>query len=219
MTILHINNRFIVPLKCGSRFLRKNNWETNGVTILDDGWENFKNRNWDVMILRNPIDHLKSALHTELLSLWNNHKRNPLDYLKGLSHAELSSLWNDDKNYSKYNESELIYALISELGTPHWCGTLNKILYEIWVDKDKKPKPLKLENLSLFLSLENIDIPEYRRNQYNFKYFDNWETPEYIFNYVKNKYPNELDIMLEMANNDEIYYNKFDFLKFEKKIL
>jgi hypothetical protein len=48
---------------------------------------------------------------------------------------------------------------------------------------------------------------------------NNWKTLEYVFNYVKNKYRNELDIMLEMVNNDEIYYNKFDFLKFEKKIL
>jgi hypothetical protein len=196
MDILHIKNRFIVPLKCGSRFLRKNDWEVKGVKMLENGWESFKNRNWDVIVLRNPMEHLKSALHTELLSLWNDHE-----------------------NWSKYDENGLIETLIGELGTPHWCGILNKILYEVWVDKGKTPKPLKLENLSLFLSLENIDIPQYDPNHYSFKYFNKWETPDYVFNYVKNKYPKEYGVMLEMVNNDEIYFNKFNFLNFEKKIL
>lgn len=196
MTILQIDNRFIVPLKCGSRFLRKNNWETRGIDMLGDGWDNFKNRDWEIMVLRNPQEHLKSALHTELLSLWNGHQ-----------------------NWLKYKENKLIETLISKEGTTHWSGILNKVLYEVWLDKSKAPKPLELKNLSLFLSLDNIDIPEFNSNHYSFKNFDKWETPDYVFNYVKNKYPNEFNVMLELAKNDEVYYNKFDFLNFEKKIL
>ncbi len=196
MTILQIDNRFIVPLKCGSRFLRKNNWDVRGIDMMGDGWENFKNLNWDVIILRNPKDHLKSALHTELLSLWNGHK-----------------------NWSKYNERDLIDMLLTECGTTHWSGVLNKVLYQTWLDMGKKPKPLKLENLSLFLSLDNIDIPKFDINHYRFRYFNKWETPDSVFNYVKNKYPNELNVMLEMAENDEFYYNKFNFLNFEKRLI
>ena len=128
MTIIQIDNRFITPLKCGSRYLRSFGWETKGITMFNNGWETFKELNWEIIILRDPEERLKSALHTEILSLWNNHT-----------------------NWVGITEEELINLFISKTGSTHWCGTLNKTIFDVYTSKNKQPKPLKLENLSLFL--------------------------------------------------------------------
>lgn len=195
MTILQINDRFITPLKCGSRYLRSFGWDIKGITMLSDGWNEFKNLNWGVIVLRNPEEHLYSALHTEILSLWNGHT-----------------------NWAGITEEELINLFISKTGSTHWCGILNKTIFDVYVTKNREPKALKLENLSLFLSLDGT--PQlYNKEKYSFREFNKWESSDYIKNYVKTKYPNQFDVMLNMVNEDRKYYNMFSFLNFEKKLI
>ena len=195
MTIIQIDNRFITPLKCGSRYLRSFGWETKGITMFNNGWETFKELNWEIIILRDPEERLKSALHTEILSLWNNHT-----------------------NWVGITEEELINLFISKTGSTHWCGTLNKTIFDVYTSKNKQPKPLKLENLSLFLSLEGTPQP-YDKEKYNFKKFNKWESLDYIKNYVKTNYSDQYNTMLNMVNEDRKYYNMFSFLNFEKKLI
>ena len=195
MTIIQIDNRFITPLKCGSRYLRSFGWQTKGVAMLSDEWGEFKNLNWGTIVLRDPQEHLYSALHTELLSLWNNHT-----------------------NWAGITEEELINLFISNSGSTHWCGILNKTIFDVYVLKNKQPKALKLENLSLFLSLEGTPLP-YNKEKYSFKDFNRWESSDYIKNYVKTTYPSQYEIMLSMVNEDRKYYNMFSFLNFEKKMI
>jgi hypothetical protein len=195
MTIIQIDNRFITPLKCGSRYLRSFGWETKGITMFNNGWEEFKDLNWEIIVLRDPEEHLTSALHTEILSLWNNHT-----------------------NWSGITEEELINSFISNSGSTHWCGSLNKTIFDVYISKNKQPKPLKLENLSLFLSLQGS--PQiYDKEKYSFKEFNRWESSDYIKNYVKTNYPVQYNAMLNMVNEDRKYYNMFSFLNFEKKLI
>jgi hypothetical protein len=195
MTIIQIDNRFITPLKCGTRYLRSFGWETKGITMLDGGWEEFKNLDWDVIVLRDPEDHLNSALHTEILSLWNNHS-----------------------NWDGISEEELINLFVSELGSTHWCGILNRTLFEVYLSKDKKPIALRLKDLTLFLSLEG-KMKQYDRQRYNFKEFNIWRSPNYIKNYIKSTYSDQYRIMMNMIKEDRKYYNMFSFLNFEKKLI
>ena len=195
MTIIQIDNRFITPLKCGSRYLRSFGWKTKGITMLSDGWNKFKDLNWGIIVMRDPEEHLYSALHTEILSLWNNHT-----------------------NWQNITEEELINLFISKTGSTHWCGTLNKTIFDVYVSKNKEPKVLKLENLSLFLSLEGF--PQiYIKEKYSFREFDKWESSDYIKEYVKTIYPTHFNTMLDMVNEDRKYYNMFSFLNFEKKLI
>jgi hypothetical protein len=195
MTIIQIDNRFITPLKCGSRYLRSFGWKTKGITMLSDGWNKFKDLNWGIIVMRDPEEHLYSALHTEILSLWNNHT-----------------------NWQNITEEELINLFISKTGSTHWCGTLNKTIFDVYVSKNKEPKVLKLENLSLFLSLEGF--PQiYIKEKYSFREFDKWESSDYIKEYVKTIYPTQFNTMLDMVNEDRKYYNMFSFLNFEKKLI
>jgi hypothetical protein len=195
MTIIQIDSRFIAPLKCGSRYLRSFGWETRGVSMFNDGWEDFKNLNWEIVILRNPKEHLQSALHTEILSLWNGHT-----------------------NWKDISEKELIDLFISESGSTHWCGILNKTFFDVCSLKNDNPKILKLENLSSFLSLEGNHL-QYRKDDYSFKQFDKWETPEYITNYVRTQYKDQYSIMMDMVNEDTRYYSMFNFLEFNKRLI
>jgi hypothetical protein len=195
MTIIQIDNRFITPLKCGSRYLRSFGWETKGITMLSDGWNKFKDLNWEILVMRDPEEHLYSALHTEILSLWNNHT-----------------------NWQNITEEELINLFISKTGSTHWCGILNKTIFDVYVSKNKEPKVLKLENLSLFLSLEGFP-QTYIKETYSFREFDKWESSDYIKEYVKTTYPTQFDTMLDMVNEDRKYYNMFSFLNFEKKLI
>jgi hypothetical protein len=195
MTIIQIDNRFITPLKCGSRYLRSFGWDTKGVEMFGDGWNGFKNLNWGTIILSDTEKHLYSALHTELLSLWNNHT-----------------------NWRNTNEEELVNLFASTSGSTHWCGILNKTIFDVYVSKNREPKALKLENLSLFLSLEGNPQP-YNKEKYSFRDFNKWESSDYIKNYIKTTYPEQFNTMLNMAHEDRKYYNMFSFLKFEKKLI
>ena len=195
MTIIQIDNRYITPLKCGSRYLRSFGWDTKGVDMFGNEWDDFKNLNWETLVLRDPEEHLYSALHTEVLSLWNNHT-----------------------NWSGTTEEELINLFISSSGSTHWCGVLNKTIFDVYMSKNKEPKALKLENLSLFLSLEGTPQP-YNKEKYSFREFDKWESSDYIKNYIKTTYPEQFNTMLSMVNEDRKYYNMFSFLKFEKKLI
>lgn len=163
--------------------------------MLDAGWDEFKNLNWGVIILRDPEDHLNSALHTEILSLWNNHS-----------------------NWEGITEEELINLFVSELGSTHWCGILNRTIFEAYLSKDKKPIALRLKDLTLFLSLEGKMKP-YDKDRYNFKEFNIWRSPNYIKNYIKSTYPDQYGIMMNMIKEDRKYYNMFSFLNFEKKLI
>ncbi len=172
------NNKILVPAKCGSRF-------------LDTIWDNKKdisiNQIFDfdieTMIVRNPYEHLSSALHTELLHIWNK---------EWMDVDESNTL----KNYTQIDNGS------------HYQLNLYKTLYEFWDKNNRSVEIVKLNNLTDFI--KDVGTPyNFDENDYNWKpIFDIWRTKEEIMDYVKETYPEIYNFLMEHIQKEIDFYNK-----------
>lgn len=195
MTVYCINNQIMAPLKCGTRYLRSLGLPHDHIHLTKDDWYRAYEIDWKIIVVRNPLEHLKSALQTELLNLYNGH-----------------TLWNGMTTES------VLDRFLSNDGCDHWSGNMYKMLYELWIDKNKSTKIIDLNDVSYFVSLMGYHIP-YDKKQYDFTNRTIWFSKEDIFDKVKIEYPNhylELNRLLEL---DSIYYYKFNIETINKKVI
>lgn len=115
---LHIyQNRIIAPNKCGTRFLSE---IENNKRITIDHFNIFYYKNFDSIVIRNPFEHFKSALHTEVLNMINSD--------------------------SNVNYEHLIQSYLTPIGSAHWSYELYKTIYDY--DKMHNLNVIKLDDLS-----------------------------------------------------------------------
>jgi hypothetical protein len=135
-----VNNEILVPLKCGSTYL-ESIYPNN---IIDINYCDLPNlKGISTIILREPIEHLQSALHTELLGWLHD---------------------NPAKNFSTETVIPLINNFITRpgnpVGTTHWDINYYEHLYNFWKHNRNTLKVIHLSNLTDFIKQEyGIDIP------------------------------------------------------------
>ena len=178
-----IYHDIIVPNKCGTRYLREyillnTGDDYNNPIDIKDIWD-FPNLNW--IVIRHPEEYLKSALKTDLISVWNN--------------------------TPKLNELDLINRYVND-GTNHYFNNLYKTLYSYSLDnKNKKFVFLKdLSDFSLF-KFANKKNYSYDSTKYNMtgRYYMDIET---IIDYVKEFYPSQWDTIQINLKKEMFFYNK-----------
>lgn len=195
MMVCCIDNKILAPLKCGTRYLRSLGLPYSVLYMHHNNWVDAYKTDWEFIIIRNPLDRLKSALQTELLLLYNGH-----------------NLW------SGMTTESVLDRFISEDGCDHWSSTMYKMLYELWIDKNKRAKIIDLNDVSYFTSLMGYSIP-YKKKYYDFTNRDIWFSKEDIFDKIKIEYPNHYFKLNSLMEEDSLYYNKFDIETIQKKII
>lgn len=135
-----VNNEILVPLKCGSTYLERiypNN-------ISDINYRDLPNlKGISTIILREPIEHLQSALHTELLGWLQD---NP---------TEILSTENMIPLINNFITNEL-----NPYGTTHWDVHYYEHLYKFWKHNRNTLKVVHISDLTDFIKKEyEIDIP------------------------------------------------------------
>ena len=151
------NNEILAPLKCGTTYLAmvypNDIIEINHTNLLDL-------TGISTIIIREPFEHLQSALHTEIL-MW--YAQNPSESLSVDTVTPIMKRFiNVDSN---------------PLATPHWDANYYERLYKFWKQSKGSIKIVHLSDLTQFIKEKyNIDM-EHNKFSYgittqvgNFKY-------------------------------------------------
>jgi len=192
---IKIYNDIFIPNKCGTRYFEEytnfnfiNN--ENELVTISNIWD------YDIkwILIRNPIEYIKSALKTDFIELWNteyklNIKINEELLLKNYI-DETNNLLND---YS--------------IGT-HYSNKLYKTLYSYSLNYPNV-KFVDLNNLSdLCLHLyENKNNYEYDSAKYDMK-GKNYIDTETLSEYINEFYPSLWESIQSNLKKEEFFYNK-----------
>lgn len=177
MKFILFNNKILTTPKCGTRYLRQR-WggepfEYNQVTDFS---------NVKYMIVREPIEHLKTALHTEFL----NH----------------DNIYGYPINLKVYLDK-----LILNKNAVHWTFHMYELMYWMYIKSNKKIKIIHLSSLTDIMKEEG-HIVEYTPSDYSFKDNKNWISKDDFFNKLLKDYPTQMQILLKQSNEQIIFYNK-----------
>ena len=134
------NNQILVPLKCGTTYMEML-YPDNIVNVDYSDLPNLTDIS--TIVVREPLGHLQSALHTELLGwLWENPN-------KKLSTENMIPLINN-----------FITDELNQVGTTHWDINYYEHLYKFWKQYHNRIKIIHISNLTDFIKQEyGIDIP------------------------------------------------------------
>ena len=131
-----VNNEILVPVKCGSTYL--DNIYPNNIVNIWHYFDLFNLKGISAIIIREPLEHLQSALHTELLRWYHIHPNEILS-------------------------AETAVPLISNFlgnGTTHWDINYYEHIYKFWKQNKDTIKIVHVSNLTDFLKQKyGINIP------------------------------------------------------------
>ena len=181
------DNKILTTPKCGTRYLSKI-WTSvyfNYNKFNKGDWNEFFNKNLvntEYLIIREPIEHFKTALHTEFIY-----------------HTSLYDYNIDLKTYL----DRLI--LLGE--NFHWSYNMYEVMYWIYIKNDKKIKIIHLSFLTDFIKKQGYNI-EYTPSDYNFNDSENWINKDDFFIKLLKDFPIQLEILLKQINEQNIFYNK-----------
>ena len=143
-----VNNEILVPVKCGTTYLETvypGNFISLGPNPSIESYSHLFNRCKDIsaIIIREPLEHLQSALHTELLRWYNEHHN------ENLSAETAIPLINN-----------FITNELNPFGTTHWDINYYEHLYKFWKQYHNRIKIIHISNLTDFIKQEyGIDMP------------------------------------------------------------
>jgi len=171
------DNRILAPLKCGTRYLSK------VYTFVDFNYYEITDfSNIEYLIIREPYELLKSALHTEFIL-----------------HKEL---YGFEMHFGNYLDK-----LILENYCSHWSYYMYEQMYWIYFKSNKKIKVIHLSNLTDFMKQEGYNM-KYTQSNYDFHDYKNWINRDEFFNKLLKEFPTQMEILLEKVNIQTLFYNK-----------
>ena len=207
-----VNNEILVPLKCGSTYLERiypNN-------ISDINYRDLPNlKGISTIILREPIEHLQSALHTELLGWLQD---NP---------TEILSTENMIPLINNFITNEL-----NPYGTTHWDVHYYEHLYKFWKHNRNTLKVVHISDLTDFIKKEyEIDIPH---NKFSYgipalgrKFEYAFTTKQELSKWIEETLPELWNEVVKDVSKAEKFYNhlinetdyiEYDLQKYKKLI-
>jgi len=179
------DNRILAPLKCGTRYLSK------AYTFVDFNYYEVTDfSNIEYLIIREPYELLKSALHTEFI-LYKEMYGFEIDFDNFLDELML-------KNYCT-----------------HWEYNMYEQMYWIYFKSNKKIKVIHLSNLTNFMKQNGYNM-KYRKSNYDFHNYKNWINKDEFFNKLLKEFPTQMEILLEKVNIQTLFYNRITKYTIEK---
>jgi hypothetical protein len=185
----------IAPLKCGTRELENTFGQPDAISthiikrkISIEGVK--------TIIVRPPDEHLKSALHTEIISLIRS------NYLK----TDTKELSNFIKGFFKS-------------GSSHWNPDIYEYLYKFW-NRNNYIEIVELKNLSKFIYTLTKKKIIHKPNDWNFSSNQKkqyWISSNSLWDWVEQEFEDDVnDLLISKINKEMDWYNKL--IKKEKTI-
>lgn len=184
MNVFVFDNKIIAPNKCGTRFLKKifkNYEETNHYEI-----PNIKNC---FLIIRNPFEHFKTSLYTEILGIIENNE-------------------NLDKNFTLSNNIIKRYFDITldkhRFNNGHFSSDLYRKLYFYKV-KNNDCNVVELIDLSDLIKKLGFEY-KYQKEDYNFSN-KNYKQKDEFYEEIKTNFTAEIERIENWIKIEMIYFN------------
>jgi len=176
--VFHLfDKKILTTPKCGTRYLRQK-WKTE----IFNYNENVDFLNIKYMVVREPFEHLKTALHTEFF----NHK----------------DIYGYPINLKSYLDK-----LIVKKNIVHWSYDMYEIMYWIYIKSNKRIQIVHLASLTDFMEKEGYNI-QYTPSDYTFNDYENWVNKNDFFNKLLNDFPEQIQILLKQSDKQTVFYNK-----------
>jgi hypothetical protein len=192
MTIKTYNNETILaPLKCGTRFMDEIfKAKDTGYNINELKRTLFLPK-IQAIIIRPPMEHIVSALHTEIINAHNNTEINPDEPVDILAILD-SFLWKGPHQ---------------TIQNTHWHRDLYETLYWSWRRNRNNIKIVDLKDLSTYLKSIGIKPPKHKKEAYNFSNFKNYCDVDEMMMFISNAYPDEWKNILSQIEHANVFYN------------
>jgi len=189
MNTMNVNvydNKIFAPLKHGTRFLSKI-FSTHTHANTSNVYREYlvsppKNPIW--CIYRDPMEHLASALHSEIITM---------------------------DTYGYLTISNVLDEFTQLKGSMHWNKDILKDLYYVW-DKVHKNgfNIVELKELSNLLIELGYNVPEYDYEEFQFHHMRSWISKEDIISMVQTDFPKEWEYLMSIVESENEFYYKLN---------
>ena len=192
MTIKTYNNETILaPLKCGTRFMDEIFKAKDTGYNINELKRTLVLPKIQAIIIRPPLEHIVSALHTEIINAHNNTEINPDEPVDILAILD-SFLWKSPHQ---------------TIQNTHWHRDLYETLYWLWRRNRNNIKIVNLKDLSTYLKSIGIKPPKHKKKDYNFSNLKNYCDVDEMVMFITNAYPDEWKNILRQIEHANVFYN------------
>ena len=201
--------KFLILPKCGSRFfdehfgnrkilkpgskLGSSNWidvinkeEAGCITKLKKS-KFIDEIEW--IVLREPIEYMKTAVHTEFINFWNG----------------------GNVGGNKTEKDVLLKFIINTESNLHWNSNIFRELYLFTLQFKKPPTIIMLDNLNHFVEnvLNETYSTGFTKTKYDFSDSTIYISKDDLWNiYIKHNYPKEWKMLSKLLEGDMFFWNK-----------
>ena len=201
--------KFLILPKCGSRFfdehfgnrkilkpgskLGSSNWidvinkeEAGCITKLKKS-KFIDEIEW--IVLREPIEYMKTAVHTEFINFWNG----------------------GNVGGNKTEKDVLLKFIINTESNLHWNSNIFRELYLFTLQFKKTPTIIMLDNLNHFVEnvLNETYSTGFTKTKYDFSDSTIYISKDDLWNiYIKHNYPKEWKMLSKLLEGDMFFWNK-----------
>jgi hypothetical protein len=188
MTINIFKGKYLVPPKCGSRFFDEHLGNTREFIDLFELKDSKFVDKIEFIVLREPFEFMKSAVHTEFINFWNG----------------------PDKK-GNITERDVLNYLSKEDSESHWHRHIFRELYLFILKFKKLPTIIMLEDLNYFVknNLNKSYATNFTKTKYDFSEFKIFMSKDDLWDiYIKYNYPNEFEVFSKFLEGEVFFWNK-----------
>ena len=176
----------LAPLKCGTRYLEMVFGAPSSEIACYTLNRNLFIPTLKTIIIRPPIEHLISALHTEILGFLRENKEGDIKETLNTFVSNGSGIWQN----------------------AHWDKNVYSDLYWYWRRNRNYVNVIELKNLSSHLKeLKIKKLPKYDSNDYNFNNYKYWCSKDDLMLFIKTNYKTQWDNLMEQIGVSTIFYD------------
>jgi hypothetical protein len=187
MTINIFKGKYLVPPKCGSRFFEEHFGIRETIELFELKDSKFVDK-IKFIVLREPIEYVKSAVHTEFINFWNGKQK------KG-----------------NITETDVLNYISKEDSPSHWHRHIFRELYLFILKFKKLPTIIMLEDLNHFVKNELNEryATNFTKTKYDFSEFKIFMSKDDLWEiYIKYNYPNEFEVFSKLLEGEVFFWNK-----------
>jgi hypothetical protein len=187
MTINVFQGKYLVSPKCGSRFFEEHFGKREIIDLFELRGSKFVDK-IEFIILREPIEFMKSAIHTEFINFWNGSEK------KG-----------------NITEMDVMDFLSKQDSQSHWHCHIFIELFLFTLQFKKPPTIIMLNNLNNFIEnkLHETYSTDFSKTKYDFHKSKIYMSKDDLWNiYIKYNYPKQQETFSKLLEGDEFFWNK-----------
>jgi len=188
MTINIFEGKYLVLPKCGSRFFDEHLGNTREfIDLFELKDSKFVDKiKW--IVLRDPFEYMKSAVHTEFINFWNGYNKK-----------------------DNITEEDLFNYISKEDSQSHWHCHIFRELYLFILQFKKPPTIIMLNDLNHFVKneLKENYSTNFTKTNYDFSESKIYMSKDDLWDiYIKYNYPNEFEVFSKLLEGDVFFQNK-----------